>query len=145
VKYHFSCQVDRLPYCCGVYEVGNFYTNTCGDANFARYPNEYRQYIHDDPKSAHEAALKKLLEDYPNFCLQFWFYKPADFLGSYDNSEYVENEFRELIKAHPNCTELAEYVNKNSGNMVNGFMINNCTTVVKSEVMAEELEVDDDD
>lgn len=143
MKYVFSCQVTRLPYCCGVYEVGGFHTRQTSKEQIKEYPGEYKSFKYDSAKDAAAARLKELIEGYPNFALQFWFYKASDYKGSYEDIEYTENDFREAVKAHPNCKELAEYVNKNSGNMINGFIIDNSTSKEKSAVFASSEDDDD--
>lgn len=143
MKYGFDCQVTRLPYCCGVYEVGNFHTRQVSEESINKYPREYGHCKYDNAKDAAAAKLKDLIAEYPNFALQFWFYKASDYKGSYEDSEYTENVFREAVKAHPNCKELAEYVNKNSGNMINGFIIDNSTSKEKSDFFASSEDDDD--
>lgn len=145
MKYYFSYSLIRLPFCCGVYEVGNFSTNAATDGYVEKHPTEYRNYKYNSIEEANKAALEKILETQLNFCIQFWFYKPSNYNGDYDDMEYTEDEFRQVVKAHPNCVELAEYVNKNSGNMINGFMINNNTSQIKSEVYSDEEDDDYDE
>lgn len=133
MKYYFASNTQRLPMCCGVMEVGQFVTRVTSDENKAKDPSSYQKFRYDTVKEAREAALNEILAINNRFCIQFWFYKPSNYDGEFEE-DYIEQEFMDLVKAHPECVQLAEYVNKNSGNMICGLMIDNNTSTDKSEV-----------
>lgn len=141
--YKFSYRTGRLPYCCGVTEVGEFCTNMHTKAQIERSIGTYNhaEGWYPTMEEAHKGALTYILNNAGPLAVQFWFYKSCDYKGSFDDQEYTEKGFREVVRAHPGVIELAEYVNPNSNNMINGYMIlNDVTQIAKSD---EEDEDDD--
>lgn len=126
-RYYFNYHDRQLPNCCGVREIGDFEMDAVTDEMQARdaearYPR-YRAYIATTETEAYKQAFDKILASTCGFVVQFWFKNPTDYDGDWEG--YEHDELRQLVKAHPNCVELAEYVNPNSGNVINGFMILN--------------------
>lgn len=52
----------------------------------------------------------------------FWFKKGRDYKGNYP-AEYEFEELRKEVQNYPNVVKLGEYINANTGNMVDGYMI----------------------
>lgn len=125
-KYIFMHQESRLPRCCGVFESGSFNTMYLSqDYIRANYP-AFKPF--DSAQDAQKDALESILNDHTGYSVQFWFYKNRNYDGTFADN-YTEDGFRQLVKEHPDCIELAEYRNPNSGNIINGFMIlNNLNT-----------------
>jgi hypothetical protein len=130
VLYRFTYSQQRIPYCCGVDEVGNFSTLLIRTSEVKnKYPYEVARFK-ATALEAYTEALQYILNASEGRCVQFWFYKPVDYNGSYDKSNYTEDGFRQVVMAHPDAVELAEYVNPNSNNMINGWMIKNKLTMI---------------
>lgn len=131
-KYKLNTGTHRLPRCCGVYEIGDFNTVSTSSEAFETMKKKGHSVYGwmDSKEEAAKFALDVILSERKGHCIQFWFYKSPDYEGCYDGSVYLENTLRHLVKAHPNCVELAEYVNPNSNNMIHGLMIKNELGVV---------------
>jgi hypothetical protein len=104
----YSANIRQLPFCCGVYEAGNF-NNSIDD-----HPYRYSDTVND--------LLKELLEYAQGNPIIFNFYKKQDWNGDF-YEEYEENELREAVRAHKHSMHLVEFVNKNSDNMVDTYII----------------------
>lgn len=104
------CNVSSVPYCCGVYEAGNF-----GDA--AHY---------DDGEYFHEDTVEELLEKVLRFCdgqpVLFNFVKRKDWQGTF-NKMYDASDLRDLVKNHPNVVHIWKGINSNSNNRIDCYII----------------------
>lgn len=121
-KYIFRHAEHRIPFCCGVYESGGFATSYLPEAYLKdNFPFDKP---FDSARAAHKHALESILNNLTGYSVQFWFYKNRNYDGTFVDN-YIEDDFRQLVKEHPNCIELAKYHNPNSGNIINGFMIMN--------------------
>jgi len=118
---------DYGTQCCVSDEIGNF--NTSG-ASYHRFRAE---------GVSHEEAAKKLLAsivektrtgddvDEPwgydgKQVRYFWFKKPRNYKGEFDVG-YEFEELRQEVANYPGVVKLGEYINANTGNMVDGYMI----------------------
>jgi len=133
MKVRFYCDVKRVPYCCGAYEAGNFVTRHWNsDEAFKRdiryEDHSLKEYEDAITPELYKRALDRILAAHPGRTIQFWFYKQANYDGSLAE-DYTEDKFRQQVMAHPDAVELAEYVNPNSNNMINGWMIKNQLTM----------------
>lgn len=101
--------IDRT-YCCGINEIGKF-----------RDPNE-----DDDGYSEYEAEdaaelLDRIKSDYPEGLLfHIWFVKHKKFDETFEE-DYEYDDLRQLVQQIPGVIHIAETINPNSKNMIDGY------------------------
>jgi len=110
-----SFDLNKLPNCCGCYEAGQFY-------DVAR--REW-QYSAENWKEALDMCIKEV-EGQPlffNFVREATLdYDDDDEIIDYEE-EYKVSELRELVRNHPNVRHIGCFKNKNSGNIVDSYVI----------------------
>jgi len=110
-----SFDLDKLPNCCGCYEAGQFDET---DSTWKRYnADNWRE------------ALNVCIKDVGGQPLFFNFFREA-ILDEDDDAEiigyeeeYHASELRELVRNHPNVRHIGCFKNKNSGNIVDSYVI----------------------
>ena len=105
----------RLPWCCGIIEAGYF-------KNFDRATS----HVNDISAKTTEELLTKILERWEGYPILFNFYREIDYEDrdrSYESDDYEASDLRELVMKHPNAKHLANFINPNSGNRVDSWMI----------------------
>lgn len=116
--HHVGFNVEPLAHCCGAQDVGSF---TVGSADFHDYRGKGATLT-----EAWADAVRKLLASQPGFSLQFWFVRRV-INSKRDHAEAFDHEeLRSIIKELPGAKCIAEeYVNPNSGNKIEGWIIYN--------------------
>ena len=106
----YSCNLNQVPYCCGMIEVGNF-----GDAS-----------DHDDgdmlDEDSWEELLQEILATSKGRPVLFNFVKFKDWQGSF-NKTYDASELRELVQKHPNVMHIWKGINPGSQNRIDSYII----------------------
>lgn len=96
-----------VPYCCGFAEAGNF-----RESEYGREPKQ---------------AIDFELDVRPGCPLLFNFYRPIEWNGDNEITGEAENyeaeELRQEVIKHPDAKHLATFINPNSGNRVDSWMI----------------------
>lgn len=106
--------VDRLPWCCGVLEAGCFRSDVSRESTTVCRAGE-------TPEKLLARILEKA-EGYPvmfNFCRKIEYYDGE----VSEDDEYQAADLREEVMKHPNAQNLATFVNPNSGNRVDSWVI----------------------
>jgi len=111
-----SFDLDKLPSCCGCYEAGQFL-------------NGRSDWLHSEDNW--QAMLDYCIGEVEGQPLFFNFVREAiyddDGFGEADpigyNEEYKASELRELVRNHPNVRHIGCFKNKNSGNIVDSYVI----------------------
>jgi hypothetical protein len=131
------CRVQRVPYCCGAYEVGSMVVGSYNES----YAQPGTGIVAAHGATKEEAAnnlLNKLL-DYGQFSLQFWFKRPiveANHRTTINNvkEKQYQKEFvaQELLDAviEAGGLEMARYLNPNTKNELYGIILTtNCVSL----------------
>jgi hypothetical protein len=105
----FMANVSTLPYCCGVVEAGDFVLD---------YDDDYREYNEDTA----EALVAKIFGWAEGVPVIFNFVKCKNWKGEFD-ALYQAHELRTYVRSHPNVVHLSKFINPNSGNRVDSYMI----------------------
>ena len=110
-----SFDLDKFPNCCGCYEAGMF----------DEYSSTWKRYNVGNWKEALDTCIEEV-EGQPLF---FNFFREA-ILDEDDDAEiigyeeeYKASELRELVRNHPNVRHIGCFKNKNSGNIVDSYVI----------------------
>lgn len=131
------CRVQRVPYCCGAYEVGNM---AVGSYN-TNYTDPGSGFIVAHGKTKKEAAeklLNKLLK-LGRFSIQFWFKRQiveTSFTATINNvkenqyaKEFVAQELLDAV-VEAGGLEMARYINPNTKNELYGIILTtNCVSI----------------
>lgn len=113
---YLGFEIDQVPFCCGVMEMGNFddradVVDFMGNAVSAR-----------THRGAARKALRLAFKDREKFAIQAWFKRPKRFDGSLE-PKYEFDELRQVFKNHKRAIHLGCYINPNSGNEIDGYLI----------------------
>lgn len=127
MKYKFTYDVNTLPNCCGVFEVGDFELHTVYEDTIKRYKNSYEGYV-DDEKTAYQNAFVRLLAGDGDRPIQFWFVRYKDEDTEEFDDEYHHDTFRRMVQDHKGVIHLGTYINPNTGNEIDGYLINSGAT-----------------
>src|SRR5574337_582524 len=106
--------VNRLPWCCGVWEAGCFHSDIMRESSGQ-----------DRCGETPEKLLARILEKATGYPVMFNFYREIgyDDGGVSEEAEYHAADLREEVMKHPQAKNLATFVNPNSGNRVDSWMI----------------------
>lgn len=107
----WGCNVHRLPNCCGVVEAGNF-TSAGRD----------RDYLADNPTQ----LLQHVLDSYKGYPIIFNFKQEIEIEDgniTWEAGQYDHEELRQIVMKHPCAKNLCTFINPNSGNRVDSWMI----------------------
>jgi len=104
---------DQLPFCCGMYEVGNFEINPRGWG--------WQQFDDLAGQKLDEAlvAMKQEAEGRP---IIFNFVKPRLSSGKWA-SRYEAWQLRELVLADPACLDIGTHINPGSKNRIHTLIL----------------------
>lgn len=130
------CRMQRVPFCCGAYEVGSMVVGSYNE-NYGAGSG----FIAAHGKTKKEAAenlLNKLLE-IGQVSLQFWFKRQivkADFTTTINNvkekqyaKEFVAQELLDAV-VEAGGLEMARYINPNTKNELYGIILTtNCVSI----------------
>jgi hypothetical protein len=105
----FCANSSTLPYCCGVVEAGDFEQEEDW---------EFRQFCADTA----EELVRKLLDDADGIPVIFNFVKEKNYDDKF-SQQYNAHELRAYVAAHPKAIHLIKFINPNSGNRVDSYMI----------------------
>ena len=106
------CNIRQVPYCCGVYEAGNF----------------DRDWVNDDDDDVEingdtvEELLQKILIYSNGRPVIFNFVKRRDWVGTL-LPYYDANDLRQLVQKHSKVVHLAKFINPSSQNRIDSYMI----------------------
>lgn len=139
MKYYYQATYDlnSLPNCCGIVEAGDFDMCRISEEYKKRYPTNYRDYSAETPEEAWVQALKGLKEHAAGRPIQFWFVKyhnddddsAAEEAGD-SPGEFRANALRELVMKEETQVYLGTFVNPNTSNIIEGYMIkHNCKEI----------------
>ena len=112
-----ACAMSRLPWCCGVIEAG-YFRPLAGMAGVGP----------DRINNAKDASdlLRRILEKWKGYPVMFNFYREIEYDDCdepMEEEEYQAADLREEVMKHPQAKNLATFVNPNSGNRVDSWMI----------------------
>lgn len=140
--YLFDYCMESVEFCCGVQQVGSFQMNQYSEFAQKRYGYKGEP----SPEAAVAKAWDQIKQNgIAEGCpLQFWFVRPdVARHGVFDDDDDVEpnleekfenDELRQLVKNHPGVIKLGCFVNPNTDNHVDGYMITEWAT--KGEELA---------
>lgn len=123
MSFKYSADVNQLPNCCGFLEAGNFQKSVS--------PFIYNEIIESTPKQ----ALNKVLSMWdsrgrPVMFNFVRFRKVEDDEDSPLNEKYEAEWLRKLVVKHKDAVHIATYINPNTGNEIDSWVIlNNLKTV----------------
>lgn len=131
------CRVQRVPYCCGAFEVGGMAVGSYNES-YALPGNGFIAAHGKTKKEAAENLLNKLL-GLGHFSLQFWFKRQivtADFTTTINNvkekqyaKEFVAQELLDAV-VEAGGLEMARYINPNTKNELYGIILTtNCVLI----------------
>lgn len=110
--------VNRLPWCCGVLEAGSFRSDIMRESGGQ-----------DRCGETPEKLLARILENAEgcpvmfNFYREIEYYRDSDGVVEHEDKEYQAADLREEVMKHPQAQNLVTFVNPNSGNRVDSWMI----------------------
>lgn len=101
----FGFDAEQLPFCCGVYEIGNITTEGIS----------YREYVVDVDNDNVVARLRVIVG----------LGRPVlvNFVRPKTSREYDNPGLMEAIQGKPGVMDLGTWVNPGSGNTIHAFMI----------------------
>lgn len=130
--YRFDYDTYNSSTCCGVEEVGDFEYTSRDEAVVKQYKMEG---FYPTKKEAYEHGLQNILANnrhYRGFGrpIIFWFMKEEIDNGKYDE-DFEHEELRQLVLEHPGQVYLGTFVNPNTGNIIEGYMIKHNVREIK--------------
>ena len=106
-----SCNMNQVPFCCGMYEAGRF------DG-----ADVYGEYAFELDADSTEELFTNILEHAAGRPVLFNFVKCLNYKGVY-NKQYQAHDLRKLVKKHPNVISIGEWINPGSKNMIDAYII----------------------
>ena len=107
--------VNRLPWCCGVLEAGYFRSDSTREITSACRVGE-----------TPEKLLTHILYKAAGYPVIFNFYREIEYHRDgevCEDDKYQAADLRKEVMKHPQAKNLATFVNPNSGNRVDSWMI----------------------
>ncbi len=123
--------LQTLNHCCGVVEIGDIHEGTSRYSEvkassstlsgaFSNLLNAIRTRGSDDEDVEYNTQGR---------VIQVWFHRLRRHDGTWE-SQYINHELRELVRAIPNVVHLGTIVNDNSGNIIDGYCWANKAEVI---------------
>lgn len=107
----YDCEINYLC-CCGVREIGNF-----TDDGWVSVRNTQNDEIGGN---SFKELLEKINEGHKGYVLHIWFVKYKNFDGKFKRN-YEWQGLRRLVRQIPGVVHIAETINPNSGNKIDGY------------------------
>lgn len=104
--------INSLPFCCGVLEAGSF---------------RHGGNVGDIGAENAELLLKKILDRHQGYPIIFNFKREIDHDDNgniiHEEEDYTSGDLRQAVMKHPNAVNIATFINPNSGNRVDSWVI----------------------
>lgn len=110
-------------FCCGIVEIGGFVSDIDDMEGCDASGDTPAELLHDVFRQGDQHRWGNRDSSERGFTYHIWFKKSAKYDGTFsDDQEYEFNELREYIRELPTCLSLGEYINPNTGNMIDGYL-----------------------